>query len=480
MLCWLVIHLVGWTLVPLLSNTSLHLDTAEALYWGHEWQWGYDKHPPLSAWAAEIFGRLFGDWGLYLLSQVCIVAAAGGLWLLGGELRLSCTQRVLGVLLLDCVFYYTYATPEFNVNVLQLPFWTFGWWAGLAAVRSGAWRHWIVLGVCVGLGALVKYFAVFLLVPLFCAWWQRGELKRAMRSAGLYVAGAVSMLVFLPHLLWMRANDWMTFTYGLRRAGETDAGFLSAHVLLPLEFLAGQLAFLIPVLGISLWAGKGRPQKVSARNGLSGLVWGGFAGLFVLSVVAGWDPVTMWAMPMPLAIGLWCVANLRSNFDPARVVKGALVFSALSLTAYAVVNAGGPLMRNKPHRTNYDGQALANAVEQLYFDEVGQPLEYVLGERFPSALTAWYGEQRATVVVLGDEKLTPGVTNDDIREAGGMVLWRKSYDAQKEKIREIERILPVVLENFPEAEFLDDLIIPWPRRNDGKAGRFGVAIIRPQ
>ena len=47
-------HLVMWTTVPSISNTNLPLDTIEALAWGSNLDWGFSKHPPLSAFAVEI------------------------------------------------------------------------------------------------------------------------------------------------------------------------------------------------------------------------------------------------------------------------------------------------------------------------------------------------------------------------------------------------------------------------------------------
>ena len=49
------IHLIVWTVIPSLTNNNLPLDTIEALAWGSNLDWGYSKHPPLSAFAVELF-----------------------------------------------------------------------------------------------------------------------------------------------------------------------------------------------------------------------------------------------------------------------------------------------------------------------------------------------------------------------------------------------------------------------------------------
>ena len=65
---FLLSHLILWTLVPTFSNINLPLDTIEALAWGSNLDWGFNKHPPMSAFFPEIFFKIFGaqDWAFYL------------------------------------------------------------------------------------------------------------------------------------------------------------------------------------------------------------------------------------------------------------------------------------------------------------------------------------------------------------------------------------------------------------------------------
>ena len=72
---FLFLHLLIWTLVPSFSNINLPLDTIEALAWGSNLDWGFNKHPPLSAFIVQVIYKIFGtnDWAYYLLSQVCVI-----------------------------------------------------------------------------------------------------------------------------------------------------------------------------------------------------------------------------------------------------------------------------------------------------------------------------------------------------------------------------------------------------------------------
>ena len=74
---FLISHLFLWTIVPSLTNENLPLDTIEALALGSDLSWGFEKHPPFSAFAVEVFYKLFGnqDWSYYLLSQIFVLSA---------------------------------------------------------------------------------------------------------------------------------------------------------------------------------------------------------------------------------------------------------------------------------------------------------------------------------------------------------------------------------------------------------------------
>ena len=64
---FLLVHLFVWTLIPSLTNNNLPLDTIEALAWASNLDWGFNKHPPFSAFAVEIIYNIFWKSGLGLL-----------------------------------------------------------------------------------------------------------------------------------------------------------------------------------------------------------------------------------------------------------------------------------------------------------------------------------------------------------------------------------------------------------------------------
>lgn len=67
------LQIVLWTLVPLVFYSAPPGQLPLVLAIGHEFQLGTDFGPPLAFWLAELAYRAAGMFGVYLLSQVCIV-----------------------------------------------------------------------------------------------------------------------------------------------------------------------------------------------------------------------------------------------------------------------------------------------------------------------------------------------------------------------------------------------------------------------
>ena len=160
---FLLSHLILWTLIPSITNNNLPLDTIEALAWGSNLDWGFIKHPPLSALAVEIFYRIFGsqDWAYYLLSQLFVVSAFIVIWIFSKEFFQNQIYGLLSVLLLEGIYFYNFTTPEFNVNVCLLPFWALSVLYCWKGYKDNKTSDWLLFGFFAGLGILSKYLFGF-------------------------------------------------------------------------------------------------------------------------------------------------------------------------------------------------------------------------------------------------------------------------------------------------------------------------------
>src|SRR5919106_6160348 len=77
------LQVVLWTLVPLLFYSAPPGQLPLVLAIGQDFQLGTDFGPPLAFWLAELAYRAAGMFGVYLLSQLCIVTAFSAMMALG-------------------------------------------------------------------------------------------------------------------------------------------------------------------------------------------------------------------------------------------------------------------------------------------------------------------------------------------------------------------------------------------------------------
>ena len=163
-------HLIIWTLVPSLTNKNLPLDTIEALAWGSNLDWGFNKHPPVSAFFPEVFFQIFGsqDWVFYLLSQIFVLVAFYYVFKFANEVLGNVKLSLISVLLLESIYFYNFTTPEFNVNVCQLPFWSlvvyYSW--KIYQAREIKFIDCFLIGLFAALGFLSKYLFIYLLISI--------------------------------------------------------------------------------------------------------------------------------------------------------------------------------------------------------------------------------------------------------------------------------------------------------------------------
>ena len=167
---FVVSHLIIWTIVPALTNDNLPLDTIEALAWGSNLDWGFNKHPPMSAFFSEVFYQIFGaqDWAFYLLSQIFVLISFYYVFKFASEILGDIKLGLISTLLLSSIYFYNFTTPEFNVNVCQLPFWSlvvyYSW--KIYDSKEIKFLDCLLVGIFAAVGFLSKYLFIYLLISI--------------------------------------------------------------------------------------------------------------------------------------------------------------------------------------------------------------------------------------------------------------------------------------------------------------------------
>lgn len=436
---FVLVHAVCWTVLPALVNPNLPYDVIEGLAWGHEWQLGYYKHPPIKPWFLELTALLSGraDWAMYLLSQVCIVAAFWAVWRLASAF-FSPVLALVAVLMLEGVYYHNFTSPEFNVNVAQLPFWAMTVlfvWQGLTR-RSNS--PWILAGVCIGLGFLSKYVFLFLVAAIVVMMFAVKAFRPVLRTPGPWLGALIALGVVAPHLYWFVQSGYPTVAYAVEMADPGGRSLMN-HIFYPLRFLISQSLILIPV-GIMLFTLRrppGAPAETvrassDATTFLLFITLGPPLLMAVVSALFGWKIRSMWATPLFLTAGVTLIYFLRDRLSTMRLRAFAVavaLFFCLSLLAYWGHNAIGPAFTERPKRIHFPGNALAQVVTERWHAHFDQPPEIIIGSYWIAGNVAYYAPHRARVFINGDARKAPWIAPRDIEEKGAVIIGYNRQEA---------------------------------------------------
>ena len=239
------LHLIIWTLVPTFTNNNLPLDTIEKLAWATNLDWGFNKHPPASAFFVEVFYQIFGsnDWAYYLLSQIFVVISFFVVWEFSKEFFSNKNYSLLSVLLLEGIYFYNFTTPEFNVNICQLPFWALSVLYAWKGFKNNKIIDWLLFGIFAAIGILSKYLFIYLLIAMdvFLAY----TFFKKKFNYKCFISLVPFLLILSPHLIWLIKNDYITISYGLHRTGTGDQEFID-HLIYPILLLQTSSALLLP------------------------------------------------------------------------------------------------------------------------------------------------------------------------------------------------------------------------------------------
>ncbi|MDB9745349.1 glycosyltransferase family 39 protein [Candidatus Pelagibacter sp.] len=397
---FLTAHLFLWTLIPSLTNNNLPLDTIEALAWGSNLEWGFNKHPPMSAFFPEVFFQIFGsqDWIYYLLSQIFVVISFYYVFKFSKEFFNSDLLGIISVLLIEAIYFYNFTTPEFNVNVCQLPFWSltvyFSW--KIYTSKEIKFTDCFLVGLFAAFGFLSKYLFVYLLVSIDLLFIYLIFLKKDRKFDFKYlITLEVFLIVLVPHLIWLNNNDFITITYGLARTGLEQSSLIN-HINYPLIFLIKQIGLLIPFL-ILVWL---LVKKIKFRidfkdkkllfllaiNILPIML------MFLTSAVTGSKTRTMWMTPFYLFFGTLFVYLFQAQINIKKLkpfMIGFIFLFFLSPVLYVYVS-----ISKEDKRTDYPGKEIAIKTQYAWDQQFNSKINVVYGNEWNAGNLSYHLKSR--------------------------------------------------------------------------------------
>lgn len=203
-------------LLHLLTNTiySFHRDEFLYIEMGKHIDWGYVEVPPMIGIYSKIAGSLLGG-SLFAyrflpaLSGAAIVLLTGLMVKEMGGKRYA--QVLAAVSIILSPLYLRTGTLFQPVGFDQL-YWVLGAYLLIRILNRNETKMWILFGLVCGLGLLNKYtmllfgFGVFIGLILSVQ-------RKYFLSKKFWIAGGISLIIFLPNIIWQHQNDWVVFEF---------------------------------------------------------------------------------------------------------------------------------------------------------------------------------------------------------------------------------------------------------------------------
>jgi hypothetical protein len=425
-----------WLIVPMLFYAAPPSELAQLLAIAHEPSLRDKIGPPLAYWLAEIAVRAGGLFGVYLLSQVCVIATFWCVFVLGRAM-VGATHAVMAVLLMVGIFAFAVPTPNFGPSILAMALWAatlLFYWRAVAQRRRQYWYAFAAAVACLLIStdfALV-FVAVLILFTVvtkrgraaagtFEAWVAAaavigmmfvhfGQLERGgftlapaidrLRLAGIAGANTSAWLRLLGALVIVHAGliVLVALAFGWPRSGQAAAPTIARAPVAPFAVTFVKTFAFVPALLTTI---------VVVLAGMS-LPLSGAAPLLVLSglvvVILAGDSI---ALHHQRILGLAWV--------------GLLVVPALFVP---IVIAILPWATGTELRVALPANAMGRFFADSFTRRTGRPLAIVGGDTRIAELVAVGAPDRPSVYFDGDPAQASSINAATIRDKGAVIVWR--------------------------------------------------------
>ena len=444
----LFVHVLLWTWVGVSSRSNFDApgDMVEAYAWSQGWQWGYYKHPPLSAWIAGLWFSVVpaSQLGYSLLAALNAAVGLAGLAVLAREF-LPRPWVLLVVAAASLAPGITSLAMRFNANAILISSWPWAMAFFVRLMQRGRPRDAVLCGLACALAMLGKYYSGVLLLSLLGTALCVPEWRRRLFTAPAALAVAVLAGCLAPHVVWLLSQTQGPLQYAYEATSQESH---SQAIVRALNFGLAQCVF--PLFAFAALrsaltgprAGRAFVQAVFAplRPGQDRFwLLAMLPILLTMLVTVVTEARTAWVWGLPIAAVLALLAGSR-----ARDADADLSLPRLWRTLFVIwvsVALLSPLWWDARAATHSPAIAepreeLSMAVAKAWQTRFGRPLPEVTGTRALAASVAFYAPNHPRYWSLWNTTIeTPWVTAGALH-ANGSAIVCDSADRACEELAE--------------------------------------------
>ena len=421
--------------------------------------------------------------GVYILSQICIVATYWAVFQLG-RATIGDRHAVLAVLLMAGISMFTIGSPDFGPDILMMPLWAFAILHLWRATGEDRQLYWFALAADFWLMLLTSHLALllFAVVVAFVVINPQARKSAANPAVGMVAITVLCMMV--PSLVLIRDYGF-GFTPNLaqlRKVEAVDQNIIAWLRLLLLVAVAHAGAGILVVLASNLARTKkdeaaivpGQPVAPFARSFIFCFALAPLIVVTAFAVISGKSNLT--GIP-PLLVLSGLAIVLAAGETIMLHHQRVLTIAWISLLIMpAVLMAAGALLLPALFAVDLRIAQPADEIAKFFTDSferrTQRKLEVVAGDPRLASLVSAASASRPFVYHDPKSGRPQIATRADALEKGAIVLWRATDSAGTPP--------PEVKEQFPE--IVPEVPRGFDRALSGRAPvlRIGWGVVRPQ
>lgn len=423
-----ILWLLGLALFLLHMFTNhqygFHQDELVVLDNASNLDWGFVEYPPLTPFLARIELTLFG---LSLVSARTFAALAQGIVLiltglmareLGGRKSaqiLAALGAAIAPIALIQGSLIQYVTFDFLWSVLIA-------YLVIRLLKSDDPRWWIPIGIVIGLGMMTKYTMVMFVTGLVGGVLLT-DARRYLRSPWLWGGVGLSILIFLPNLIWQIRHNFISLEF-LSSIHARDVAIGRAEGYLIEQFLFCANLFVLPlwVAGL-IYYFRGEPGKRYRMIG-----WMYVIPFFIYLFTQGRSYYLAPAYPMLIAAGAVVWQGWIDRLSPkwARLARG-VTWTGIAIGAVTSAALALPIAPINSSWWNITSEVHDTFTEQIGWPEFIQTVADIYDglpeeEKARAGIFAAENDEAAALNLYGPEYGLPKAIS------GSDTFWLRGYE----------------------------------------------------
>ncbi|BBB15616.1 undecaprenyl-phosphomannose:protein mannosyltransferase [Candidatus Rickettsiella viridis] len=431
------LQLFLWSFLPVFIRHAVGNDLIEALTWGHQFQWGYDKNPFLPGILAHLGGIFgFNGFGIYFIQQLFILLGVWSVRALTFELTNNSAYAFIAAVALLLCSAYNIDVQIYNDNyILQglLPLCALFSYRG---VKNNDLKYWLFSAAILGLATLAKYSAI-LLLPLYALYLLLcSERKKHYFSAKPYLTLLLYALILLPNLIWLYQQDFNAISYAFLARGLLNQLSYLQYLNNNLDFLLNFLIIILPSLFALLVVIEYKknanniypPSSITFDAYLYSFLMGlgPIILIFILASLLSFSLHREWGSTFISFLG----SAFFVFFKPRISQRSINRFTIFIVTVMLSFGLGYLIVSLKNDTGAYPGPEIAKAATQVWHEHYAKKLPYVAGDRYTAGYIGYYSADKPQVWMEWNSSTSPWIDKKKLRCEGALFIIESGHTVQ--------------------------------------------------